>query len=56
MPVLMSKRVGSCDNFVSVGNSSIWTKQGNLVTQLDDQCEDLLIFDTEKEEVIEQIA
>ncbi len=54
IPVLMSNCVGYCDNFQSVGKSSVWTKQGNLAGQLDDKLEGLLIFDTETEEVIEQ--
>ena len=54
MPVLMSNCVGYCDNFESVGKSSVWTKQGNLAGQLDDKLEGILIFDTETEEVIEQ--
>jgi predicted amidohydrolase len=54
MPVLMSNCVGFCDNFQSVGKSSVWSKQGNLVGQLDDKLEGILIFDTETEEVIEQ--
>ena len=55
MPVLMSNCVGFCDNFLSVGNSSVWTKDGKLVGQLDDKTEGILIFDTETEEVIESI-
>jgi predicted amidohydrolase len=54
MPVLMSNSVGYCDNFESLGKSSIWTKTGNLVGQLDDKLEGILIFDTETEEVIRQ--
>jgi predicted amidohydrolase len=55
MPVLMSNCVGFCDNFMSVGLSSVWTKQGKLVGQLDDKNEGLLIFDTVTEEVTRQI-
>lgn len=54
MPVLMSNCVGFCDNFQSVGKSSVWTKQGNLVGQLDDRQEGVLIFDSETEKIIEQ--
>lgn len=54
MPVLMSNCIGYCDNFQSVGKTSVWTKQGNLVGQLNDKLEGILIFDTETEEVIEQ--
>jgi predicted amidohydrolase len=52
MPVLMSNCIGFCDNFESVGKSSVWTKQGKLVGQLEDKCEGILIFDTETETVI----
>jgi len=52
MPVLMSNCVGFCDNFLSVGNSAIWTKDGKLVGQLDDKTEGILIFDTETDAVI----
>jgi len=55
IPVLMSNCVGDCDNFTSVGQSSVWTKQGKLAGQLDDQSEGILIFDTETEEVLKQI-
>lgn len=54
MPVLMSNCVGSCDNFESVGQSAVWTKQGVLLAQLDDKHEGILVFDTETEEVIKQ--
>ena len=54
MPVLMANCVGFCDNFVSVGKSSVWTNQGVLIAQLDNKSEGLLIFDTETEEIIEQ--
>jgi predicted amidohydrolase len=49
MPVLMANCVGFCDNFLSVGNSAVWTKEGALVGQLDDKTEGILIFDTETE-------
>ncbi|MCC7452681.1 MAG: carbon-nitrogen hydrolase family protein [Crocinitomix sp.] len=55
MPVLMANSVGFCDNFLSVGQSSVWTKNGELVGQLDDKTEGILIFDTETEDVITQI-
>ncbi|MES2797219.1 MAG: carbon-nitrogen hydrolase family protein [Bacteroidota bacterium] len=55
MPVLMANCVGFCDNFLSGGQSSVWTKKGNLVGQLDDKTEGILIFDSETEEVTEII-
>lgn len=51
MPVLMVNCVGFCDNFFSVGNSAVWTKEGKLVGKLDEKTEGILIFDTETEEV-----
>lgn len=55
MPVLMSNCIGFCDNFLSAGNSSVWTKDGELVGQLDDKTEGILIFDTETEEIVKRI-
>lgn len=51
IPVLMVNCVGFCDNFLSSGQSAVWTKEGELVGQLDDKTEGVLIFDTETEEV-----
>lgn len=51
IPVLLSNNVGLCDNFIGVGKSSAWTKEGVLAAQLDEDKEGLLIFDTETEEV-----
>ena len=55
MPVLMSNCVGFCDNFESVGQSSVWTKQGNLAGQLNEKNEGILIFDTETQVITKQI-
>jgi predicted amidohydrolase len=54
IPVLMSNSVGFCDNFLSIGRSSVWTKDGKLAGQLDEKTEGILIFDTETEIVIEK--
>lgn len=56
MPVLMANCIGFCDNFLSVGKSSVWTKEGKLSGQLDDKTEGILIFDTATEEVIKRIV
>lgn len=55
MSVFMSNCVGFCDNFESVGQSAVWTKQGNLAGQLNSTDEGILIFDTKTEEVFIQI-
>ncbi len=51
IPVLMSNSVGYCDNFESVGFSSVWTKQGQLAGQMDDKSEGILVFDTKTEKI-----
>ncbi|MFB3387893.1 carbon-nitrogen hydrolase family protein [Flavobacterium sp. LAR06] len=55
MPILMSNCIGECDNFVSIGFSSVWTKEGKLAEQLDNKNEGILVFSTATEEVIKQI-
>lgn len=50
MSVLMSNCVGPSDNFLSTGKSSVWSKDGTLLRQLDDKSEGLLIFDTVSQE------
>lgn len=56
IPVHMSNCVGFCDNFLSVGQSAVWTKEGILAGQLGDQSEGLLIFDTETEEAFKNFG
>jgi len=51
IPVLMSNSIGLCDNFESVGQSSVWDEQGNLIGQLDSKNEGILIFDTTTKEI-----
>jgi predicted amidohydrolase len=55
MPVLMANCVGFCDNFLSVGQSAVWTKEGELVRQMDNKSEGILIFDTETEVIVSRI-
>lgn len=52
MPILMANCIGFYDNFMSVGNSAVWTKEGKLVGLLDDKTEGVLIFDTETEKIV----
>jgi predicted amidohydrolase len=56
IPVLMANCIGFCDNFLSVGQSAAWTKEGELVGQLDDKNEGVLLFDTKTESVIIKTA
>ncbi len=53
MPVLMANCVGFCDNFLSVGRSAVWSKEGRLVGQLDEKSEGVLVYDTGTEELIQ---
>lgn len=54
MPVLMANCVGFCDDFLSAGCSSAWTRKGLLAAQLDERSEGIITFDTETEEAIVQ--
>ena len=49
-PILMSNCVGHCDNFMSVGQSAVWNKKGELIEQLDTNNQGLLIYDTQTEQ------
>lgn len=49
-PILMSNCVGHCDNFMSVGQSAIWNRKGELIEQLDYNNQGLLTFDTKTEQ------
>jgi predicted amidohydrolase len=51
MPVLMSNCLGLCDDFESIGNSAIWSKDGLLLGKLNETDEGVLIFDTETEQL-----
>ncbi len=53
--VFMANCVGPCDNFLSVGGSAVWSKEGKLVGQIDDIAEGILLFDTETEEIFLRI-
>lgn len=46
-PVLMANCVGCCDNFISVGQSAVWNREGKQLIALDQQNQGLLIYNTE---------
>lgn len=52
MTVLMANCIGHCDNFESVGKTSIWNNKGNLVGQFNDKIEGIIIYDTKTQEII----
>jgi len=43
--VIMADSVGPSDDFVSVGQSAAWDPAGNLLAQLDSDCEGILLVD-----------
>nr|WP_315148337.1 carbon-nitrogen hydrolase family protein [uncultured Flavobacterium sp.] len=55
IPVFMANCIGICDNFLSFGNSAVWTKEGKLAGQLDNKTEGILLFDTETEEIVSKV-
>lgn len=48
-PILMSNCIGYCDNFLSSGQRSVWNKNGELISHLDNENQSVLIYDTELE-------
>ncbi|PHS63382.1 MAG: carbon-nitrogen hydrolase family protein [Flavobacterium sp.] len=52
MLIFMVNCIGFCDNFKSVGQTSIWDENGILIGQLDSKNESMLIFDTKTKEII----
>ena len=54
MPVLMSNCVGPSEDFVSAGNTAVWNKDGQLLSQLDDTNEGFIIYDTDTQEPLKK--
>lgn len=48
LPILMVNSVGKCDDFLSVGQSGVWSN-GKCIGQLNVQDQGLLLYDTEQE-------
>lgn len=46
IPILLVNSVGFCDNFMSVGKSSVWSEKGDLLAQLDSSSQGMLICET----------
>ena len=46
MHVIMSDAIGPCDDFISVGQSAAWDKQGELLMQMGSHSEGILMVDT----------
>lgn len=51
IPILMSNCVGFCDNFMSNGNSSVWSKNGVLIHQLNEHQAGFFIYNTKEKRV-----
>jgi len=51
IPIFMVNCIGFCDNFKSIGQTSIWDENGILIGQLDDKNKGMLIFDTRTKEI-----
>jgi predicted amidohydrolase len=46
MYVVMANAVGVCDDFVSVGQSAVWSDRGELLLQMDRESEGLILLNT----------
>ncbi len=51
--VLMVNSIGPADNFVCVGGSAVWNRQGKQLAKLDDNTEAILLLDTRTDEALE---
>ena len=51
MTVLMSNCVGPCDDFESIGKTSIWNNKGVLMGQMNETNEGIILTDTVTEEI-----
>lgn len=49
IPILMVNGVGYCDNFKSVGQSTVWNRKGNIIGQLNQSEEGVLVYDSQTE-------
>ncbi|MDE3743866.1 carbon-nitrogen hydrolase family protein [Maribacter polysaccharolyticus] len=47
IPVLMANCIGFCDNFMSVGQSAVWDKNGKLLGRLENENQGILVYDTD---------
>jgi len=47
--ILMANCVGTCDNFLSLGQSAVWNREGLLVAQLDSENQGLLFYEINSE-------
>lgn len=54
MTVMMSNCVGVCDGWQAAGKTSVWNKQGVLLSQLNDDDEGIIVVDTVMQDVIQQ--
>lgn len=53
MHVVMSNCIGPSDDFISAGQSAVWSSEGKLISSLDETTEGLIIYDTITGEAIE---
>jgi predicted amidohydrolase len=54
MTVLMCNAIGMSEDGLCTGGSAVWNNQGELLAKLDDNTEDLLIYDSYTQEVVEK--
>jgi predicted amidohydrolase len=51
IPILMSNCIGPCDNFISLGQSAAWNKNGEILGRLNGENEGLLVYDTKTQAI-----
>lgn len=53
-PIVMANCVGSCDNFMSAGQSAVWNNKGDLIHQLDAKNQGVLVYDTRSDTAVSE--
>lgn len=56
MTVLMCNHVGRCDNLKAAGKTSVWSKPGELLSQLENASEGIIMFDAESQRAVTRNA
>lgn len=54
MTVLMSNCVGPSGGWECAGRTSVWNKEGDVLSQLDDVSEGVILIDTETQDVVQR--
>ena len=46
-PILMSNCIGLCDNIITVGQTAVWNKKGDIVEKLGEKNQGFIVYDSQ---------